>query len=167
MYLVEIGVISGTSVPRHFTDVRCGLRGDLNLGTWGSQFCLCHQACRAFGEFTQGLALFPQLQDGVSVPAFQGSYAICRRVWPCPCHVVHTKHGACPVIRWSRFHTEAQPSSLLVRCRAGKLRSSWCQREVNGKLMAFDASHVSISHWTERTVTDTVVRRMKLTGERR
>ena len=53
-----------------------------------------------------------------------------------------------------------------MRCRAGKLRSSWCQREVNGKLMAFDSSHLSISHWTERTVTDAVVRKMKLTGER-
>ena len=38
VYLVEVRVISGTSVPRHFTDVQCGLRVDLNLGTWGSQF---------------------------------------------------------------------------------------------------------------------------------
>lgn len=55
---------------------------------------------------------------------------------------------------------------------AGKLRSSWCQREVNGRLMTFDSMRVSISRWTERTVTDTVCqedeagRRKQVAGDR-
>lgn len=48
---------------------------------------------------------------------------------------------------------------------AGKLRSSWCQRERNGRLMTFDSVLVSINHWTEKTGTDLGVRKKKLAGE--
>lgn len=37
---------------------------------------------------------------------------------------------------------------------AGELRSSWCQREVDGRLMTLDSELVSASPWTERTVMD-------------